>query len=178
MIRRWFLTISVSLAVIAVRESFRMFAGGGSTVVERPRPRMRGSCHGGTPRAAHGRADHRRRRQPSRVGAGDHRLEADRTGLKVLHDMGDHVRPGEPLVELDAVDAKLAYNQAQSKYLAELVKLGISEQQAQRFIEQYGISEELIRGAQAEQAIDRVPAVIQIRVSKEKALHNLNRQRP
>ncbi|MGZ3317658.1 MAG: efflux RND transporter periplasmic adaptor subunit [Isosphaeraceae bacterium] len=94
-----------------------------------------------------------------------------------LHDMGDHVRPGEPLVELEAVDAKFAYDQAQSKYLGELVKLGITEQQAQRFIEQYGISEELIRGKQAEEAIDRVPAVIQVLVSKEKALHNLNRQR-
>jgi membrane fusion protein (multidrug efflux system) len=106
-------------------------------------------------------------------------IGSKRTGRvsKVLHDMGDHVRPGEPLVELEAVDAKLAYDQAQSKYLGELVKLGITEQQAQRFIEQYGISEELIRGKQAEEAIDRVPAVIQVLVSKEKALHNLNRQR-
>ncbi|MGB0069851.1 MAG: efflux RND transporter periplasmic adaptor subunit [Isosphaeraceae bacterium] len=106
-------------------------------------------------------------------------IGSKRTGRvsKVLHDMGDHVRPGEPLVKLEAVDAKLAYDQAQSKYLGELVKLGITEQQAQRFIEQYGISEELIRGKQAEEAIDRVPAVIQVLVSKEKALHNLNRQR-
>ena len=106
-------------------------------------------------------------------------IGSKRTGRvsKVLHDMGDHVRPGEPLVELEAVDAKLAYDQAQSKYLGELVRLGITEQQAQRFIEQYGISEELIRGKQAEEAIDRVPAVIQVLVSKEKALHNLNRQR-
>ena len=106
-------------------------------------------------------------------------IGSKRTGRvsKVLHDMGDHVRPGEPLVQLDAVDAKLAYDQAQSRYLGELVKLGISEQQAQRFIEQYGISEELIRGKQAEAAIDRVPAVIQVLVSKDKALHNLNRQR-
>src|SRR5271157_5850985 len=106
-------------------------------------------------------------------------IGSKRTGRvsKVFHDMGDHVRPGEPLVELEAVDAKLAYDQAQSKYLGELVKLGITEQQAQRFIEQYGISEELIRGKQAEEAIDRVPAVVQVLVSKEKALHNLNRQR-
>ena len=51
--------------------------------------------------------------------------------VKVLHDMGDRVPPGEPLVELDPVDAKLAYNQAQSKYLAELVKLGITEARAE-----------------------------------------------
>ena len=106
-------------------------------------------------------------------------IGSKRTGRvqKVLHDMGDHVRPREPLVELETVDAKLAYDQAQTRYLGELVKLGITEQQAQRFIEQYGISEELIRGKQAEEAIDRVPAVIQVHVSKEKALHNLNRQR-
>src|SRR4051812_47902627 len=44
--------------------------------------------------------------------------------LRVLHDMGDKVRPDEPLVELDPVDAKLAADQAQSRYLGELVKLG------------------------------------------------------
>ncbi|HMF35083.1 MAG TPA: hypothetical protein VKF17_00520 [Isosphaeraceae bacterium] len=77
--------------------------------------------------------------------------------------LGDQVRPGEPLVELEAVDAKLAHDQAQSKYLGELVKLSITQQQAQRFIEQYGISEELIRGKQAEEAIDRVPAAVPAR---------------
>jgi multidrug efflux pump subunit AcrA (membrane-fusion protein) len=106
-------------------------------------------------------------------------IGAKRTGrvAKVLHDMGDHVQPSEPLVELDSVDAKLALDQAHSRYLGELVKLGITEEQAQRFIERYGISEELIRGKQAEEAIDRVPSVQQVLVAKEKALHNLNRQR-
>jgi multidrug efflux pump subunit AcrA (membrane-fusion protein) len=96
--------------------------------------------------------------------------------LRVLHDMGDHVRPGEPLVELDPVDAQLAADQAQSRYLGELVKLGLTEEQADRRIREFGITEELIRGKQAEEAIARVPAVVQVRVSKEKALHNLNRQ--
>ena len=40
--------------------------------------------------------------------------------VQVRHDMGDRVEPGEPLVELDAVDAKLALDQSESKYLAEL----------------------------------------------------------
>jgi RND family efflux transporter MFP subunit len=97
--------------------------------------------------------------------------------IKVHHDMGDRVRPDEPLVELDQVDAKLAYDQAQSRFLAELVKLGITSAQAQKLVEQYGISEELIRGKHAEEAIGRVPAVVQVAVSKDKALHNLNRQR-
>lgn len=96
--------------------------------------------------------------------------------VRVLHDMGDRVRPDEPLVELDPVDARLMANQAQSLYLGELVKLGITEEQAERRIKELGISEELIRGKQAEEAILRVPAVVQVRVSKEKAFHNLNRQ--
>ncbi len=106
-------------------------------------------------------------------------IGAKRSGRvrKVLHDMGDHVKPGEPLVEMESVDAKLAYDQAQSRYLGELVKLGITEQQADQFVERYGISEELIRGKQADDAIDRVPAVVQVLVSKDKALHYLNRQR-
>jgi membrane fusion protein (multidrug efflux system) len=101
-----------------------------------------------------------------------------RTGrvLKVCHDMGDLVRPGEPLVELERLDAQLAYDQAQSKYLAELVKLGIGEKEADRFVAEYGISEELVRGERVEEAIDRVPAVVQMRVAKERALQNLNRQ--
>src|SRR4051812_1374178 len=96
--------------------------------------------------------------------------------IKVLHDMGDRVRADEPLVQLDPVDARLMADQAQSRYLGELVKLGLTEEQADRRIEAFGISEELIRGKQAEEAIARVPAVVQVRVSREKALHDLNRQ--
>jgi multidrug efflux pump subunit AcrA (membrane-fusion protein) len=97
--------------------------------------------------------------------------------IKVTHDMGDRVQPGEILVELDPVDALLAKNQAQSKYLAELVKLDITEEKATRFIEAYGITEVLIRNQKVEDAINRVPAVVQIHVAREKSLHNLNRQR-
>jgi multidrug efflux pump subunit AcrA (membrane-fusion protein) len=102
-----------------------------------------------------------------------------RTGrvLKVLHDMGDRVHPGEAIVELDPVDARLAYDQARSRYLGELVKLGITEQQADQFVKQYGISEQLIRGERAEEAIGRVPAVVQMRVAMEKAASNLARER-
>jgi membrane fusion protein, multidrug efflux system len=93
------------------------------------------------------------------------------------HDMGDRVQPGEPLVELDPVDAQLAYNQAQSKFLAELVKLDITEERAASFVKKYGVSERLIRNPQVDDAIDRVPAVKQIEVTRDKALHNLERQR-
>lgn len=102
-----------------------------------------------------------------------------RTGrvLKVLHDMGDRLQPGEALVELDPVDAQLAYNQAQSKFLAELVKLDITEERAERFVKEYGVSEKLIRNEQVEEAIKRVPAVLQTQVTRDKALQNLERQR-
>ncbi len=57
-----------------------------------------------------------------------------RTGrvVKVYHDIGDRVQPGEPLVELDPIDARLSIQQAESKYLGELVKLGITRQASRR----------------------------------------------
>ena len=102
-----------------------------------------------------------------------------RTGrvVKVDHDIGDRVQPGEPLVELDPVDAKLGVQQAESKYLGELVKLGITRQQAEEFVKMYGISEELLIGQVADEAIAKVPAVVQKRVAREKAQQNLSRQR-
>lgn len=102
-----------------------------------------------------------------------------RTGrvVKVHHDIGDRVRPGEPLIELDPVDAQLAVEQAESKYLAELVKLGINRQQADAFISKYGISEDLLLGPVAAEAIAKVPSVILKQVAQDKALHNLARQR-
>jgi len=97
--------------------------------------------------------------------------------LNVYHDMGDRVRPDEPLVQLDPIDAKLAYDVAQSKYLAELVKLGISAEEADEFIKRYGVTEALIRGQQAEEAIGQAPAVRQVQAAMEKSLQNLSRQR-
>jgi multidrug efflux pump subunit AcrA (membrane-fusion protein) len=97
--------------------------------------------------------------------------------IRVLHDIGDQVRPDERLVVLDEVDARLSCDLAQSKFLAELVKLGISAERAEAFVKQYGISEELIQGEHADEAIDRVPSVVQVRLAKEKAQRNLTRQR-
>jgi membrane fusion protein, multidrug efflux system len=102
-----------------------------------------------------------------------------RTGrvVKVDHDIGDRIQPGEPLVELDPVDAKLSVQQAESKYLGELVKLGITRQQAEDFVKLYGISEQLLIGQVADEAIAKVPTVVQKRVARDKAQHNLARQR-
>ena len=92
-----------------------------------------------------------------------------RTGrvVKVHHDIGDRVKPGEPLVELDPVDAKLGVQQAESRYLGELVKLGITKRQAEEIVEKYGISEELLIGQVADDAIAKVPSVVQKRVARE-----------
>jgi membrane fusion protein, multidrug efflux system len=102
-----------------------------------------------------------------------------RTGrvVKVHHDIGDRVQPGAPLVELDPVDAKLGVQQAESRYLGELVKLGITRRQAEEIVEKYGISEELLIGQVADDAIAKVPAVIQKRVARERAQQHLSRQR-
>lgn len=97
--------------------------------------------------------------------------------LKVFHDMGDRVKPDEPLVQLDPVDAQLAYNAAESRYLAELVRLGITSQMADDFVRRYGISETLVNGPQTEEVIEKVAAVVQYRLSMEKAAADLARQR-
>ncbi|ODU00338.1 MAG: hypothetical protein ABS79_03535 [Planctomycetes bacterium SCN 63-9] len=96
---------------------------------------------------------------------------------KIHHDMGDRIKPGEPLMVLDPLDAKLAVQQAEAKYLAELVRLGITSEQAEASIKKYGISEELLRAKTTEESIERAPSVVQMRVSKERALQNLTRQR-
>ena len=75
-------------------------------------------------------------------------LGSKRSGrvTRVYHDIGDRVPPGEPLVELDPVDARLEVQQAESKYLGELIKLGITERQAEDFVRKYGFSEQLVMG--------------------------------
>jgi len=102
-----------------------------------------------------------------------------RTGrvVKILHDMGDHVKPGEPLLCLDPVDAQLAVKQAEAKYFAELVRLGITAEQADNFVKTYGVGEALLQAKVTEDVIERAPSVVQMRVSKGRAQQNLARQR-
>jgi multidrug efflux pump subunit AcrA (membrane-fusion protein) len=97
--------------------------------------------------------------------------------VRFLHDMGDRVKPDSPLVELDPVDADLAILQAESTYLGELTKLGISREQAEEFFEKYGVHEEILRGKQADAMIQATPSVQQALVTVEKSQQNLTRQR-
>ena len=54
---------------------------------------------------------------------------------------------------------------------------GITKQQAEEFVKKYGISEELLIGKVADDAIAKVPAVVQKQVAREKAQQYLTRQR-
>jgi multidrug efflux pump subunit AcrA (membrane-fusion protein) len=106
-------------------------------------------------------------------------LGSKRSGrvIKVLHDIGDRIKPGEPLVELDSTDAKLQVQEAESKYLGALVKLGITRAQAQSFVKQYGLSEQLVHGAAATELIEKTPSVVEKRLAREKKQQYLARQR-
>lgn len=79
--------------------------------------------------------------------------------VKVLHDMGDRVKPGEPLVLLDRVDADLAGRQAERKLQAELAKLGLTELPPADF------------------DVSKVPSVVQAQVDLDRAKQNLSRER-
>ncbi len=106
-------------------------------------------------------------------------LGSKRSGrvTRVYHDIGDRVPPGEPLVELDPVDARLEVQQAESKYLGELIKLGITERQAEDFVRKYGFSEQLVMGPVVNDAIARSPSVVEKRLVREKKQQYLSRQR-
>ncbi len=95
---------------------------------------------------------------------------------KVHREMGDPIAPGEPLLELERTDADLAVNQARTRFLGELVKLGISEEQAINFVKKYGLSERLLRGGEIDALIDALPAIKQAKVAVVKARQNLARQ--
>jgi multidrug efflux pump subunit AcrA (membrane-fusion protein) len=78
---------------------------------------------------------------------------------RVRHDMGDHVEPGELLVELETVDAELSVQQADRRFHAELAKLGLKALPEKGF------------------DVSTVPTVVQAKVALDKAVHNLARER-
>jgi len=79
--------------------------------------------------------------------------------LKIHHDMGDRVKPGDLLAELDPIDADLAIQQAQRQFQAELAKLGLTDLPTKDF------------------DVSAVPAVVQARVALDRARQNLARER-
>jgi RND family efflux transporter MFP subunit len=79
--------------------------------------------------------------------------------LKVFHDMGDRVKPGEPLVVLDTEAADLAVEQAQRQLQVELAKLGLKDLPGREF------------------EPNTVPAVVSARAKLEKVKQLLARER-
>jgi membrane fusion protein, multidrug efflux system len=78
---------------------------------------------------------------------------------KVLHDMGDHVAPGEPLVRLESEDLDLEVQQAERQLQAELAKLGLRD----------------VPGGEFD--VSTVPSVVQAHVALDRARQNLARER-
>ncbi len=78
---------------------------------------------------------------------------------KVFHDMGDRVKPGAVLFEMETDDADLAVRQAERRLEVELAKLGLKE---------------LPKG---EFEVGSLPAVLQARATLEKAKRLYERER-
>ncbi|MCA1682712.1 MAG: efflux RND transporter periplasmic adaptor subunit, partial [Actinobacteria bacterium] len=77
----------------------------------------------------------------------------------VFHDMGDRVKPGEPLIEMETEDADLAVRQAERRLQVELAKLGLKELPSGEF------------------DAGNVPPVLQAKATLEKAKRLFERER-
>lgn len=86
---------------------------------------------------------------------------AKRSGrvASVLHDIGDRIPPGDPLVELETVDSGLALAQAEKRLIADLSMLGLKEVPPEDF------------------DVTGVPSVVSAKVAVERAGQNLERER-
>ncbi|MHC5544333.1 efflux RND transporter periplasmic adaptor subunit, partial [Singulisphaera rosea] len=80
--------------------------------------------------------------------------------LKVFHDMGDRIKPGEILIELEPIDADLSIKKAERELQAELAKLGLKE---------------VPREGQFD--VSTVPSVVQAKLTLERYEQNLARER-
>lgn len=101
--------------------------------------------------------------------------------LKVLHDMGDRVKPGEPLVELDRTDDDAAVLHAEQSLVAMLEQVGLHAMPEAKLdrpgvpiVEQARME---IEKARKDFAVTDVPAVAQARFALEKARQNFARER-
>lgn len=97
--------------------------------------------------------------------------------IQVRHDMGDRINPDEPLVKLDPTDADLAVQQAESKLMGNLVRLGVTRPKAEAYLSKYGTDEQLLQSDETDRLIKANPAIVQAKVAVEKAQQNFQRQR-
>jgi membrane fusion protein (multidrug efflux system) len=101
--------------------------------------------------------------------------------LKVLHDLGDRVKPGEPLVELDRTDDDAAVLHAEQTLVAMLEQIGLHALPEAK-LDRPGVpvveqAREAIDKARQGFVVDKVPSVTQARFALEKARQNFSRER-
>lgn len=87
--------------------------------------------------------------------------------VRIHHDIGDRVRPGEVLVDCEREDAELAVSQAEKQLLADLAKLGMSVMTA--------VPKELPDLGKVD--VNALPSVVEASVALERARNNLTRER-
>ena len=82
---------------------------------------------------------------------------------KIVHDVGDRVKPGSMLLEVDPTDFELSVRQAQRALEVELAKLGLSEVPTGDFdVSQLPIVVEAgVKATRAKERLERVRALVQ-----------------
>jgi RND family efflux transporter MFP subunit len=82
---------------------------------------------------------------------------------KIVHDVGDRVKPGDLLLEVDPTDFELSVRQAQRALEVELAKLGLSEVPTGDFdVSQLPIVVEAgVKATRAKERLDRVRALVE-----------------
>ena len=95
-------------------------------------------------------------------------IGAKRVGrvLKVYHDIGDRVAPGELLVECERDDAQLAVSQAEKQLLSDLAMLGLNIMTIPKDLPD-------LKGID----VGALPAVIEAAVALDRSRNNFNRER-
>ena len=86
--------------------------------------------------------------------------------VRVRHDIGDRVKPGELLVECERENAELAVSQSENQLLAELAKLGISLMALPKDLPD-------LSGVD----VNKLPSVVEASVALDRAQQNLGRER-
>jgi RND family efflux transporter MFP subunit len=93
---------------------------------------------------------------------------------RILHDVGDRVKPGELLLEVDPTDFELSVRQAQRALEVEMAKLGLSEMPTGEFdVSQLPIVVEAgVKATRAKERLDRVRALVERNALSKEELGN------
>jgi RND family efflux transporter MFP subunit len=93
---------------------------------------------------------------------------------RILHDVGDRVKPGELLLEVDPTDFELSVRQAQRALEVEMAKLGLSEMPTGEFdVSQLPIVVEAgVKATRAKERLDRVRTLVERNALSKEELGN------